>query len=71
MEGLRRRLASLFLELCRLPAFNPAAAARPGAAAAGAAAGARQEPETFVYAETERGVARAAPVPVGADVRAW
>ncbi|KAI8476970.1 MAG: hypothetical protein J3K34DRAFT_516223 [Monoraphidium minutum] len=74
MEGLRRRLSALFLQFCEGPAAPGAgaAAAAPrggkgsgsGAAAAAAAAG-----EAFIYAEAERGAARAAPV--GPGCGAW
>lgn len=39
MEGLRRRLAALFLEFCQTPALNPAAAAAAASGGAGAGGG--------------------------------
>jgi len=76
MAGLRRRLASLFLEFCRTPAFNPAAAALARAAEADASStsttkAAAAASEVFVYADPERAAARAAPVPIDTEIRAW
>ncbi|GBG00116.1 hypothetical protein Rsub_12857 [Raphidocelis subcapitata] len=79
MEGLRRRLAALFLDFCESPACNPAAAeaaspgCRPRGAGGGGGAAAAPGPagEVFVYAEPERGeAAAAAPPPLGPGVRA-
>jgi hypothetical protein len=53
MEGLRRRLAGLFLAFCESPQANPEAAGARPRAGAPVAPGALAAPEAYMYAEPE------------------
>jgi hypothetical protein len=64
LDGLRKRLAGLFLKFCQTPDYNPEASRFQVAAAATASS------ERFMYADVERERARANPVPIGDSIRA-
>eukprot|EP00877_Chromochloris_zofingiensis_P012709 jgi/Chrzof1/7692/Cz02g33050.t1 len=61
LDGLRKRIAGLFLAFCQTPEFNPEATRfkiKPADA------------EQFIYEEAEPAAARAPPVPTGSSIRA-